>query len=64
MNRICLNCKYLGQCEETSVEKLLANYTCVRWDEVPAEVSAARATAIRQFGDAGARILVDPPKED
>jgi len=63
--RTCVNCKYLGQCKETTPEQLLAGYTCVRWDAAEIETAEARAAAIRRFGEAGARVLVDPPtKED
>jgi hypothetical protein len=60
----CLNCLQLGHCSLVDATKLLDHFKCLSWEEVEPEIAAARATAIRQFGNAGVRTLIHPPKED
>lgn len=59
----CIDCQFLGKCSETSPDKVLAHYTCPRWESDLSEIVAARLDALRQFGPTILDPLVHPPKE-
>lgn len=48
----CLNCKWLGSCQETDVVKLKTRYHCHKWEGAVSEIVLARNHAIRTFGEA------------
>ena len=47
----CLSCARLGKCSETSVEKVLKDYTCVLFEPVEAPVYWARVHTMETYGD-------------
>jgi hypothetical protein len=50
----CLACLRLSQCRETNVEKVLASFTCIMYEDAPEPVYLARWNAMQQYGEAGA----------
>jgi hypothetical protein len=59
----CINCLFLGRCDETSEQRLLEHYFCPRWEAEIYEVAEARRAVIRQVGSDILHVLVHPPKE-
>jgi hypothetical protein len=47
----CLACWRLKQCRETSVEKVLAGYTCSLFEPVAEPVAHARWDAMQKYGE-------------
>lgn len=64
-NRECVTCKYLEQCSNTSIEKILSHFLCELFEEVPNEeqVVKARCDIINKFGNAGLVALAPYKKE-
>lgn len=48
----CLNCKRLGRCPDTDIEKLKTQYHCVKWEGAVSEIVNARNQVIQTFGHA------------
>lgn len=60
----CLSCTRLGKCMETSLEKVLKDFTCILYDSVAEPVYQARAQAIEQFGEVLAvQAMLERPEE-
>lgn len=47
----CLSCARLGRCMETTVAKVLKDYTCVLYEPVEEPVYRARVQMMEQFGE-------------
>ena len=47
----CLTCSRLETCQITSIQKVLAAYTCPLFEAVPAPVYEARVHMMSQYGD-------------
>ena len=50
----CLACYRLQKCRETSVEKVLASYTCQLFEPVAEAVYRARSDAMQKYGEQAA----------
>jgi hypothetical protein len=60
----CLSCSRLGNCAETSVEKVLSDFTCVLYEPVEEPVYLARAQMMEKFGEALAvQAMLERPEE-
>ena len=58
----CLSCASLRQCTETSVEKVLASYTCPLFTPVEEPIYIARLDMIQKYGQMEAvSSMVHPP---
>lgn len=47
----CLSCNRMWKCSETSVEKVLADYTCVLYEPEQEPVYRARIDMMEKFGE-------------
>lgn len=47
----CLACSKLGECGETSEEKVLQSFTCMLFAEAPEAVYVARWVMMKQYGE-------------
>lgn len=47
----CLACKKLAECNYTSVDKVLASYTCSLFEAAEEPVSQARWSMMKQYGE-------------
>lgn len=54
----CLSCSRLPRCMETSVTKVLEDYTCVMYESVEEPIYRARVDTMKKFGDAQAIISI------
>lgn len=55
----CLSCSKLGQCQTTSVEKVLEGFTCWLFDPAQEPVAMARWNMMQQVGEVpAARAMV------
>lgn len=60
----CLSCSRLGNCAQTSVEKVLADFTCVLYEPVEEPVYLARAQMMEKFGEELAvKAMLEKPEE-
>lgn len=61
----CLSCARLGKCAQTSVEKVLQDFTCVVYEPVEEPVYKARVATMEQFGAALAvEAMIQKPEEE
>jgi len=54
----CTSCKRLGDCTETSIERVLSNYKCDRWETVDEGILLARVDSITRYGIAAVQALL------
>ena len=60
----CLSCSRLGKCAETSLEKVLKDFTCILYDSVEEPVYQARAQTMERFGEVLAvQAMLERPEE-
>lgn len=60
----CLSCARLGRCSETSVEKVLHDFTCILYEPVEEPVYKARVTSMELYGDVPAvQAMIDKPED-
>jgi hypothetical protein len=56
----CLSCSRISRCSETSVEKVLNDYTCVLYEPVNEPTYKARVDTMEKFGEVVAiRAMLD-----
>lgn len=63
----CLNCKWLGRCQDVTEERLKTQYHCHKWEGAVSEIVNARNRLIRSFGNAAFPTLIKvevSPKEE
>lgn len=60
----CLSCIRLGNCSETSLQKVLEDYTCLRYEAVEEAIYKARTDSINTFGIELAIVSMLNPKGD
>lgn len=51
MRGYCLSCTRIADCNETDVEKVKSDYTCLRYEPVEEAVFRAREFTIAKYGD-------------
>lgn len=60
----CLTCSRLGNCSETSVSKVLNDYTCSLYGPVEEPVYKARVATMELYGDIPAvQAMIDRPED-
>lgn len=61
----CIHCSKLGACHESNVSRILENYYCQQFEEVPTqEEVTARVDIINKFGTEGLRALLPTQLQD
>lgn len=64
MSGECLACLHVGNCKETSLEKVLSSFTCPMFTAVPEPVFLARLTTMNRFGEKTAVLALMAKPED
>lgn len=55
----CLNCRHLGRCKDTDLQKVKTEYHCDQWDAAEPEIITARNHIIRLYGEEGIKSITN-----